>query len=83
MKSGIHSQSSGQGDVASEGRRGHFPEGRAWVTTWRLERVMCGSCALVAFAGESLGLEGNVWGMKSQGREAGAENRRKVGIHSR
>lgn len=56
-----HRQSSGRGDAASEGRRGHFPGGRARETTWRLERVMCRSHALVAFATENLGLEGSMW----------------------
>lgn len=41
MASESHWQSSGRGDVASEGRNGHFPGGRAWVTLWRLEGVMC------------------------------------------
>lgn len=31
---------------------------------------------MVVFAGESLGLEGSMWGMKSWGREAGADSRR-------
>lgn len=38
--------------------------------------MVCGSHALVAFAGESQGLEGNMWGMKNQGREAGAADGR-------
>lgn len=41
MESESHWQSSGWGDVASEGRKGHFPGGRAWVTMWRLEWVTC------------------------------------------